>query len=387
MASETMTITVNDKNLAPVLTPIGNKNVNENTTLTFSISATDADGDSLTYSTSALPSGAAFNASSKTFSWTPTYSQSGSYQITFSANDGYGGTASETINIAVNNKNRAPVLTPIGNKNVDDNATLTFSISATDADGDSLTYSTSTLPTGAAFNASSKTFSWTPTYSQSASYQITFSVNDGFGGLDSETITVTVIDKTPVVDVTVYFPLRLYEWQEYTTAGITSRTTNSATKSIGAYTAIVRTLTNGDMVYLSSDQSGIRYYGEYSASTGEVIFATPLLLMPNNSLLGATNTSTSTYSFIYLGNTYHVNVTSTVKILSVEDVQTANTVLKDCIKTSRKIDQYIVETRQSVPGETVYSWFYKNVGSVKSVDSTGTQIITGSYVNGVMQTY
>ena len=48
--SEAITITVTDANRAPVLAAIGNKSVAENATLTFTLSATDADGNALTYS-------------------------------------------------------------------------------------------------------------------------------------------------------------------------------------------------------------------------------------------------------------------------------------------------------------------------------------------------
>ena len=56
---------------------------------------------------------------------------------------------SEAITITVTNTNRAPVLAAIGNKTVAENALLTFTVSATDADGDTLTYSATGLPTGA----------------------------------------------------------------------------------------------------------------------------------------------------------------------------------------------------------------------------------------------
>jgi len=90
-------------NQAPVLETIGNQSVDENVALTFTLSATDADGDTLTYSATDLPSGATLNSSTGAFSWTPDYSQAGSYSLTFSVNDGNGGTASETIIITVNN--------------------------------------------------------------------------------------------------------------------------------------------------------------------------------------------------------------------------------------------------------------------------------------------
>ena len=46
-------------------------------TLTFTILATDADGDPLTYSAANLPAGATFDAATRTFSWTPTVAQAG----------------------------------------------------------------------------------------------------------------------------------------------------------------------------------------------------------------------------------------------------------------------------------------------------------------------
>lgn len=179
-------------NHAPVLAAIGNKTVNEGELLSFIVSASDPDHNPLTYSVIDAPSGASFNNSTGEFSWTPTYIQAGSYNLTFNVSDGNVGTASETIAITVSNVNRAPVLATIGNKTVSENSNLTFTISATDADGDALTYSTSALPSGATFNATTKTFNWTPTYAQSGSYNVTFSVGDGNAGTVSETIAITV---------------------------------------------------------------------------------------------------------------------------------------------------------------------------------------------------
>lgn len=93
--------------------------------------------------------------------------------------------------------NHSPVLNPISNKMIDEGSTLSFTISAIDADNDPLIFSTSHLPNGATFNASTRTFSWTPTYSQSGTYQVSFASDDGYGGIDSETITITVNDVAP----------------------------------------------------------------------------------------------------------------------------------------------------------------------------------------------
>jgi hypothetical protein len=89
--------------------------------------------------------------------------------------------------------NRPPVLNSIGDKEVDEGQLLEFTISATDADGDSLTYSASNLPQGASFNPVTHTFSWTPRYDQAGAYaNIHFEVSDG-NLSDAESITITVI--------------------------------------------------------------------------------------------------------------------------------------------------------------------------------------------------
>jgi PKD repeat protein len=173
-SSKTASILVIQPNVAPVLATIGNKSVNENQTLTFTISATDGNGDTITYAAANLPSGAGFTG--RTFSWTPTYTQAGGYNVTFTASDGQLQT-SQTITITVVNVDRPPVLADIGSKTVDVTKFLSFTLSATDPDGDSLTYSAGTLPSGATLTG--QTFAWTPTASQAGTYSVTFTVSDG----------------------------------------------------------------------------------------------------------------------------------------------------------------------------------------------------------------
>jgi hypothetical protein len=187
--AQTITITVTAQaNSVPVLAPIGNKSVNENQLLTFGIGATDADSDPITYSATGLPSGASL--SGRTFNWTPAYSQAGSYNVTFTASDGQA-QDSETIIITVANVNRPPVLTSIGSLSVNVGSALDFTLSATDPDGDSLSYSVGTLPSGAALTGSS--FTWTPAAGQDGSYSVTFTVSDGTL-TDAETATITVVN-------------------------------------------------------------------------------------------------------------------------------------------------------------------------------------------------
>ncbi len=115
-----------------------------------------------------------------------------------------GGTLSCTSNCQFDTSgcatsNNPPTLDPIGDKSVNEGSPLGFTISGSDPDvGDTLTFSASNLPSGATFDISTKTFSWTPTSTQSGTYNPIFTVSDGRGGTDSETITITVNDVTSV---------------------------------------------------------------------------------------------------------------------------------------------------------------------------------------------
>lgn len=204
-ASETITITVGNVNRPPILTPIGNKTVDEMQILQFTITATDPDGDGLTYGAGGLPNGALFDPATQTFTWTPTYAQAGNYVVSFTVTDNGSpaASASETITITVSNVNRPPVLAPIGDKNTNEGELLQFTITATDPDGDTLTYSADHLPPEATFDPATQKFSWTPTYDQAGTYSnIEFTVRDNGSPMeiDAEIITITVgnVNRAPV---------------------------------------------------------------------------------------------------------------------------------------------------------------------------------------------
>ncbi|WP_331700337.1 putative Ig domain-containing protein [Paenibacillus sp. IITD108] len=190
-------------NTAPVLAAIGNKTINERDLLTFTASATDFDGDTLTYSLVGAPVGASINSSTGEFTWTPTEAQGpGSYTFAVRVNDG-ASNAEEQITVTVNEVNTAPVLAAIGNKTVDEETLLTFTAIAMDADlpANTLTYSLVGAPTGASINTATGVFTWIPTEAQGpGSYTFTVRVSDGIL-IDSEQITVTVneVNAAPIL--------------------------------------------------------------------------------------------------------------------------------------------------------------------------------------------
>jgi len=201
-ASQTIIITVNNVNRAPQFNVIPAQTVAENAPLSFTLSASDPDGDSLTFSAANLPGGSQLSNFSHSFSWTPGYDQAGSYPVTFSVSDG-NLAASQTVTITVSNVNRAPQLSPVPAQSVAENAPLSFTLSASDPDGDSLSYTASGLPNGASFSSTNRTLSWTPGFDQAGNYQVLFTVSDG-SLTASQTVQITVsnLNRKPVISGT-----------------------------------------------------------------------------------------------------------------------------------------------------------------------------------------
>jgi hypothetical protein len=175
-------------NSAPVMASIGNKNTTNGQNLTFTVSANDINGDTLTYSASNLPTGATFIPSTATFQWTP--AQSGVYQnVHFEVTDG-GLAVSENITITVIHVNRAPTFTSIPSNDSVFNETdiIYISVNATDPDNDIINYS---IKIDNAQVSTSSSYNWTTNYNDAGHHEINISVSDGTE-LVSNTISIYI---------------------------------------------------------------------------------------------------------------------------------------------------------------------------------------------------
>lgn len=199
-----LTITVTEVNAPPVLTPIGNRMVNELSLLSLTVAATDADlpANPLTYSASGLPAGASFDPATRQFRWTPTEAQGpGVYpNVVFSVSDGVA-SDSKTITLTVKEINDPPVLESIAGQTVAENSPLLFTAVARDAEAGPLTYSLDVAPAGATIAPDTGVFSWTPLDGPDT-VSITVRVTDHGTPprSDSKTFTVTVTNLAPMVD-------------------------------------------------------------------------------------------------------------------------------------------------------------------------------------------
>lgn len=198
--TEVVMITVGDVNRPPQLENVSDQEIGEGKELSFTITASDPDGDNVTLSAASLPQGANFKAETGEFTWTPGYQQAGSYELEFSAQDGTT-TASEMMKIRVKDNNQPPVLEPIEVPEVSEGEELQLNLSANDADGDEIKYRVENAPEGAEFDQETGEFTWTPNYDQAGEYQLAFVVESA-GQISKEQVTMTVAkkDREPTIE-------------------------------------------------------------------------------------------------------------------------------------------------------------------------------------------
>ena len=196
--SDTFNLAVTAQNDAPAWTTISAQTVNYGTPVTINLAsfASDVDGDSLTYSATACGTGLTCGISSATLTLTASSNAGNTVGVTIQANDSNSGLTSTSFNVAITNTNTAPVLGSIGNKTAPVNTNLTVNLSATDAEGNSLTYSETSDPSNVASLSGS-----TLTLSKSATgtYNVTIQVSDG-SLTDNEAFTFTTYAE-PSIDI------------------------------------------------------------------------------------------------------------------------------------------------------------------------------------------
>ncbi|MFQ3608544.1 MAG: putative Ig domain-containing protein [Chloroherpetonaceae bacterium] len=193
-------ITVKQTNRAPAFAAIEPKTVKENELLTFTTPASDPDKEDagkLSFSASNLPEGAKYDTLTQTFSWKPTFEQSGNYTVSFKVVDtGIDGTPLSDLKevpITVIHVNRPPVMDSVESKTGEENAPIAFSVSGSDPDREDagkLIITVDGAPKGATFDGTN--FAWTPDFDQNGVYKLAFTIKDPDGLKDSKSTTLTV---------------------------------------------------------------------------------------------------------------------------------------------------------------------------------------------------
>ncbi len=184
---------------APVLNSIGSKSISETNSLNFTVDASDADGNYLTYSATGLPDGANIDPATGVFTWTPSPGQSGVYTVIFEVSDGYL-SDSEDVLITVNPPNNVPVIVsfePENGSSFNEKEEISISVSAFDLDGQFLNY---IIKINGVTCSTAPNYIWKTDYLSSGKHIVEVTVNDGIDQV-TEKHTIYVIEYHPEWDV------------------------------------------------------------------------------------------------------------------------------------------------------------------------------------------
>lgn len=198
-------------NSVPAMAELANRSARFGTQLVVSLAATDADGDSLTLTGLNVPAFGVLTgtgAGTATLTFSPSTADQGVYNgIQITAADQFGGSVTRSFNLTVND-NYVPALVPVSNVTLNENATATINLTATDENaGDELTWTFDGLPTFVTVNAANRTaeLQLNPSFVDGGTYQVTAHINDGRDGIDTKAFTITVNEVSPEKKIFISF--------------------------------------------------------------------------------------------------------------------------------------------------------------------------------------
>ncbi|OXM86923.1 DUF7594 domain-containing protein [Paenibacillus rigui] len=192
-ASAKIVVTVADEPNAPEFVPLNNISAQEGSSVHFSVYATNPLGKALPYQAEGLPDGAVFNATTGEFDWTPSYRQSGAYNVVFSANNG-AFVSKQNVKIDVKDINW-PLLAPIEDQEVEQQQALKFLVQGWDPEGGTITYQASAVPYGATLDARTGVFRWVPEPDQTGYYTIGITATNGIAVSPVLPVNIAVVPK------------------------------------------------------------------------------------------------------------------------------------------------------------------------------------------------
>lgn len=171
-------LTVLYTNYPPQLDEIADQTVPADSPFALIPSASDANGDPLSFIIAGQPSWAYFDPATGRLHGTPTNASVGRYTITLTVSDGYL-TDSRTFLLEVTYTNHAPEISGELRVSTAAGSFFTYSPTAWDADGDELTFMMSPALPWAAFHTATGTISGTPDNRHVGTTEITITVSDG----------------------------------------------------------------------------------------------------------------------------------------------------------------------------------------------------------------
>nr|AFI78505.1 serine proteinase precursor protein [uncultured bacterium ws156A7] len=194
----TVMITVNPVNDAPVAND-HSPATDEDIALAITLTGSDVDGDSLTFTVVGGPSNGVLSGTAPNLTYTPAADFNGADSFTYKVNDGTVYSDVATISITVNPVNDTPEADPQSVSTAEDTARA-ITLTGSDIDGDPLTYSIVIGPTDGILSGTAPNLTYTPAADFNGSDSFAFVANDGTVDSAAAVVSITI---TPENDAPV----------------------------------------------------------------------------------------------------------------------------------------------------------------------------------------
>lgn len=265
-----VTVTVNPVNTVPTVTPGPAQTVDEQTLVSLSGSATDADGtiSSLVWTQASGTVVVLTDNGDGTASFiAPTLTQADSLVFTLTATDNEGGVSVGNVAITVNPVNALPVVTPGALQTVNEQVAVSLAGSATDADGTitSLVWSQVSGSVVVVTDVGDGTASFTaPTLTVTDTLVLRLTATDNEGGVSSADVSVIVNPVNALPTATVGAAQTV---AEQTLVNLTG----SATDTDGTLASLVWSQLTGTIVVITDDGLGSASFTAPTITVTEVL--------------------------------------------------------------------------------------------------------------------
>ena len=211
--SDALTVTIFDKNLAPVATAQTNVEATEQTEVTITLAGTDSNSDTLTYIIATLPTNGTLsdNDSVITVDDLPKTTTSAnvvyisisdtatSDSFTFKVNDGTVDSETATVSLAITAVNDVPSLSDDSVSTDEDNS-IDITLNASDLDSSQITYSVASDVSNGTVTITNNIATYAPSENFNGADSFTVTANDGEATSNIATISITVnaVNDAPV---------------------------------------------------------------------------------------------------------------------------------------------------------------------------------------------
>ncbi|QDV25744.1 putative Ig domain-containing protein [Aureliella helgolandensis] len=184
-------------NVRPVIDSTPTASVSLGQTFAYDVVVSDADRDIFGFTMLESPVGMSIHPSLGTIRWTPEADQLGEHDVLIEVSDPSGVTVTQEFTVKVSRFGGPPRISSVPPTEAGVGSAFLYSMEAMDREGDPLSYTLLTAPSGMSIVETTGELSWTPTADQLGQQDVVIQVSDGIGGAATQAFVIRVSDGVP----------------------------------------------------------------------------------------------------------------------------------------------------------------------------------------------